>query len=100
MIRTENKFSRFQFSKGMFDVDRAKSGAVAADDDNLIVAKLINPGDGIFQSRREVMSSLPMDMRAVGDRAMARSKKMNIYPMRKLGVENRKLQKWPGRIWE
>src|SRR5436853_2975026 len=84
----------------MFDVDRAKSGAVAADVDNFIVSKLINPCDRIFQPRREVMSSLPVDTRSVGDGAAAGSKKVNIYPTRKLGAEGGKIQKWPGRIWE
>lgn len=38
MIWSENKFSRPQFRKGIFDIDRAKTGAVAADDNDFIVA--------------------------------------------------------------
>ena len=48
----------------MLDVDRAKTGTVAANNDNFVVAKLINLLDRIVQSRREVMPGLPVDSRS------------------------------------
>ena len=67
MIRPKNEFSRLQFLVGMFDVDRAKTWAVAADDDNFVVPKLINFLDRIFQPGREVVPGLPVDSRSVWD---------------------------------
>ena len=63
MIWSENKFLRLQFSKGIFDVDRAKTRAIAADNDNFVVPKLIDFLDRIFQPRREVPPNLPVDSR-------------------------------------
>jgi hypothetical protein len=51
----------------MLDVDRTKTGAIAADDDNFVVPKLTNPLDRIFQPCREVMPGLPVDSKSVCD---------------------------------
>jgi hypothetical protein len=100
MIWPENKFSRLQFSKGIFDIDRAKTGAVSADNDDFVVAQLVSFLDRIFQPRREVVSDLPVDARFAEGRTTARSKKMNIDPARKHRAEGGKIQKRAGRIWE
>ena len=84
----------------MFDVDRAKTGSVAPDDDNFVVPKLINFLDRIFQPRREVVPSLPVDSRSVWDCTTAGSKKMNMHPSRKLRAKGRKFQKWARRVWQ
>lgn len=65
MVWSENKFSRLQFCKRIFDVDRAKAGAVASDNDYFVVPQLIDFLDRIFQPRREVVARLPVDSRSV-----------------------------------
>ena len=67
MIWSEDKFSRLQFSKGFFNIDRAKTRAVAADHDNFVVAKLIDFLDRIFQPRSEVPPDLPVSSRSAYD---------------------------------
>lgn len=67
MVRPEDKSGRLQFGKRLFDVDRAKPRAIAADDDNFVVAHLIGFLDGVLQSRGEVATSLPVDSRSIWD---------------------------------
>ena len=63
MIWSENEFSRLQFHKGIFKIDRAKTGAVATDHDNFVVAELVDFLDRVLQPRREVGSDLLVDSR-------------------------------------
>ena len=67
VIWSENKFSRPQFFKGFFNIDGAKTRAVAADNDNFVVAKVIDFLDRIFQPRREVPPNLPVNSRSACD---------------------------------
>ena len=71
MIWSKNQFSRPQFCKGIFDIDRAKTGAVAADDNDFLVAQLVNFLDRVFQPRREIAPDLAVDSRFVRDRPTA-----------------------------
>ena len=68
MIWSENKFSRPQLRKGIFEIDGAKTGAVATDHDNFVVAELVDFLDRVFQPCREVVSDLPVDTRFGRDR--------------------------------
>lgn len=100
MIGPENKSSRLQVGKGMFDIDRSKTGTVAPDYDNFVVAKLIKFLDGILQARREIMSGLPMDSGSAPYSAVAGGKKVNVYSRRKFRAEFRETQEWLGRTRE
>jgi hypothetical protein len=100
MIRPENKFSRLEFFKGIFDIDRPKPGAVAADDDNFVVPELINFLDRILQARREIVPRLPVNSTSGWDNAPVRGKKMNIYSRRKIRAQGRQIQKGARRSWE
>lgn len=90
MIRSENQLFHFQLSKGIFHIDGAKAGAVAADHDNFVVPELVDRLDRIFQPRREVAACLPVNLRSRWDGATAGSKKMHIDPMRKFGTKRGK----------
>lgn len=83
----------------MFDIERAQAGAIAPNDDNLVVPQLVDSLDRIFQARREVPADLPVGSRPGWRWAAAGSKKMNIYPRRKLRAHRGQIQKRAGRIW-
>ena len=100
MIRSENKLFRFQLSKSIFHINGAKTGAVATDDDDLVVAELVDFLDRIPQPRRKAMPDLRVNARSVRRRAAAGSKKMDVNLRRKLRAERGEMQKRPGRIWE
>jgi len=100
MIRAENELFRFQLSKSIFDINETKTGAVATDHDNFVVAELVDFLDCIPQPRRKVMSDLRVNTRSVRRRATAGSKKMNVNLRRKLRAKRGEIQEGPGRIWE
>lgn len=100
VIWSENELFRFQLSKGNFDIDGAKAGAIAADHDNFVVAKLVDLLDRISQPCRKVAPDLRMDSRSVRSRAAAGSKKKDVDFRRELRAKRGEIQKRPGRIWE
>jgi hypothetical protein len=71
----------------MFDVARTETGAIAADSDNFVVAKLMDFLDRIFQTRREIVAILSMDLRSAWHETTAGSKEMNIRPRREFWAE-------------
>lgn len=68
MVRAENKPFRAQLPERALNVGRAQRGAVAPDNDNLVIAVVCDPLDCILKPRRESPPGLPVDPRSITNR--------------------------------
>ena len=97
MIRPEDKLLRRQLSKRVFDIERAKSRAIAAHRDDFVVTELGNRLDRVFEALGKTASGLAMNTWTGNTRVSGGGEKMNVDRGRKFGSERGKIQERPRR---
>ena len=97
MVWPEDELLRRELPESALDVARPKSGAIPADGDNFVIAKLRDFFARVLKARRETSPGLAVNAGASGARASCRREQMDINRTRSFRGKGG-AEKWPRRI--